>query len=549
MRRRRRRRFRIRVAVVVTVMALVAAGASVYELSAGSSTGRVSPVSSPPARLGAAGGPGPSGRDQTIQATTRPSPYGIQSSWVVAENNRPGTTDWQIVGTPPGQIAGFADQTSASQGQAVGLYVTTDASTFQVEAYRMGWYHGAGARLVWTSAPIQGVTQPSCPVQAITHMVACDNWAKSLTVTIGPAFVQGDYLLKLVGSGGQASYVPLTVTDPASHAAYLVENDIYTWQAWNDYGGYDFYAGEGSCPTGVYPICSRARVVSFDRPYHYGQGGGDFLGNEYPLVRFAEEHGLDVTYETSANLQQDPASILRHRALLSLGHDECWSYHERLAAQAAEAAGVNMIFFGASPVLRHVRLESSPLGADRQEVDYRDSSADPLDATGPAREVTGNTWSDAPANWSEVPFTGAQYTGYVRPGEAPVPYVVYDGSSWLFDGTGLTTGSRIPGLLVSDFDQVRPGLSPANVQILAHSPMPLNEVQTNVSDPASDTSYYTDAKSGAGVFDSGTVTWIPDLSSSPLVNRMTGNLLALFGTGPAGQVQPSVANWQAVYGG
>lgn len=472
---------------------------------------------------------------------------GIQSAAIIAENRRPGDTDWRIVGDPPGVLSGFADRTSAQAGDTVGLYVTTDAATFVVKAYRMGWYGGDGARLVWTSDPVAGTTQPACPVTETTNMVSCSDWARSLTFTVGAEFVPGDYLLELVGSGGQESYVPLTVTDPASHAAFAVENDIYTWQAWNPYGGYDFYAGSGTCPAGVYPICNRARVVSFDRPYGYEHGAADFLGNEYPLVQFVEQHGLDVTYLTSADVEQHPALLLDHRAFLSLGHDECWSYDERLAAVAAEAKGVNMVFFGASPILRHVRMQDSPLGPLREEIDYRNSPSDPLDLTGPARQVTGNTWSDPPADWSEVPFVGENYTGYLRPGYRPAPYVVADGSSWLFAGTGLSTGSEVPGLLLSDFDQVEPGVSPANVQILAHSPMPRGEVQTNVSDPASDTSYYTDPHSLAGVFDTGTVSWIPDLSSSPVVGQMTANLLDLFGSGPAGATQPSVPNWKPIY--
>jgi hypothetical protein len=491
-------------------------------------------------------GPGSGTASGTVAALTDGSAP-VQAQWVVDENRRPGTTGWQISGKTPGFISGFADQTSATAGDRVNLYVSTGASNFSVDAYRMGWYGGGGARLVWTSAPVPGDRQAKCPVQPVTNMVSCTDWQPSLTVPITSEFVPGDYLLKLVGSGGEQSYVPLTVKDPSSHAAYLVENDIYTWQAWNPYGGYDFYQGVGPCPAGGYPVCNRARVVSFDRPYDYGQGAGDFLGNEYPLIRFVEQRGLDVTYATSADFERDPAFMLQHRAVLSLGHDECWSYQERVAAVAAEANGINIIFFGASPMLRHVRLEDSPLGPLRQEIDYRNSASDPLDRTGPAREVTGNTWSDPPADWSEVPFVGEEYTGYVLPDENPVGYRVYDGQSWLFTGTGLGTGDEIPGLLVSDFDQVAPGISPDNVQILAHSPMPRRGVQTFVSKPASDTSYYTDAKSNAGVFDTGTVTWIPDLASNPLVADMTSNLLALFGSGPAGRLQPSVPNWKQLY--
>ena len=170
-------------------------------------------------------------------------------------------------------------------------------------------------------------------------MVSCDNWSPTLKVLISPAFVQGDYLLKLVGSGGQQSYVPLTIWDPASKATYLVKNDVYTWQAWNPYGGYDFYTGLGACPSDVYPLCSRARIDSFDRPYGYGEGAGDFLGSEYPFVRFAEEHGLDVTYVTDVTVEQHPTDLLAHKVLLSLGHDECWSLGERRAADRRRAGG------------------------------------------------------------------------------------------------------------------------------------------------------------------------------------------------------------------
>jgi hypothetical protein len=488
----------------------------------------------------------PAGKTMTSGPAVFTGDDGTEAAWVVAENQRPGSTAWQITLTPSGTIAGFANVTSARVGDDVSLYVSTDAPSFTVQAYRMGYYGGAGARLVWTSADTPGKLQPSCPITSRINMVACDNWTASLSVPMTAAFVQGDYLFKLVGSGGQASYVPLTVWDPASHATYVLENDIYTWQAWNAYGGYDFYQGAGACaPT--YPPCNRALVESFDRPYSYGQGAADFLGSEYPLVRFVEQHGLDVTYATSADFETDPGFLLQHRAILSLGHDECWSLGERQAAQAAEAHGVNVVFFGASPVLRHVRMQPSPLGPDREEVDYRDSAADPLDGRGDPRQVTGNTWASPPASWPETPFVGADYTGYLKPGEPPAPFVVADASAWLFAGTGLHDGSQIPGLLVSDFDQFERGASPANTQILAHSPMPQGKVETSVADPASDTTYYGDPTSGAGVFDTGTVAWIPDLTSQPLVDEMTANLLAVFGRGPAGRIQPSVPNWQQFY--
>jgi hypothetical protein len=442
----------------------------------------------------------------------------------------------------------------------VTLYVSSDAPRFHVEAYRMGYYHGAGARLVWQSDEVDGRRQPPCPVTPGTNMVACDNWAPSLAVAVTSAFVQGDYLLKLVGSGNQQSYLPLTVWDPASHGTYLVKNDVFTWQAWNPYGGFDYYVGQGECPAGGYPLCSRARVVSYDRPYGAGQGSGDFLDLELPLVQWVEENGLDVSYATDLTLVQHPEVARQHRVLLSLGHDECWSLGERRAAVAAHDHGVNIIFFGASPVLRHVRLQDSPRGPDREEVDYRNAADDPLNGRGDPLEVTGNTWGAPPANWPESDFVGAMYNGFLRPGAAPGGLTVVDASAWIFAGTGLHNGTVVPGVIRSDVDHVDVRMPhPANVQIFAHSPLPVANAEPNTRDGQvfySDMTYYTDPHSNAGVFDSGTNNWIPALAPcapdtpdcpAGIVRQITGNLLRLFGQGPAGRSQPSAANWRALY--
>jgi len=211
--------------VVATAIALLA-GHRPASVSAALAAG---PVDSP-----VAGGP-------PNQLTTS----GTTSSWVVTENQLPGSGNWRIAGTPrSGFIEGFADQTYAEAGQSVNLYVSTSAAGFRVEAYRIGYYNGLGGRLVWASPDYAGQQQPACPLTAGVNMVACDNWSPSLTVHVTQAFVQGDYLLKLIGSDNEQSYVPLTVWDENSQAAYLVKNDVFTWQAWNTYGGYDFYQGK-----------------------------------------------------------------------------------------------------------------------------------------------------------------------------------------------------------------------------------------------------------------------------------------------------------------
>ncbi len=486
-------------------------------------------------------------------------PDGIEARWVLEENGRPGTTAWKIHDSR-GSIQGFASQVYARSGQAVTLYVSTAAATFRAEAFRMGYYQGKGARLVWQSAEVAGAAQPSCPVTATINMVACDNWSPSVTFTVTSAFVQGDYLIKLVGSGNQQSYVPLTVWDPASTATYVIKNDVLTWQAWNPYGGYDFYAGLGPCPAMVYPLCSRARVVSFDRPYGAEEGSGNFLSLEYPLVFYAEEHGLDVTYATDLTIEENPRYLPQHRVLLSLGHDECWSLSERQAAVAARDHGVNIVFFAASPILRHVRTQASPLGPDREEVDYRNAQEDPLYGKATPLEVTANTWGSAPADWPESDFVGETYAGFLEPG-LHTGFKVADATAWVFRGTGLRDGSVVPGVIASDVDRFYPAVSyPSDVQILAHSPFPASMGQTDLGASYSDMTYYTDPQSEAGVLDTGTNNWIPALlhdnsgcgtptgCAFAIVQRITGNILRAFGQGPAGHTHPSAANWRQVTG-
>ena len=505
----------------------------------------------------------------TVSTTTAPpanltanGPDGITSSAIAAENAKPGTTSWRIAGQPPtGFIQGFADTTYAAVGQTVGLYVSTSEPSFVVHAYRMGWYGGAGGREVWTSPATPGVKQPACPVDHATNTVSCANWAKTVSVPVTADFVQGDYLLKLVGSGGDQTYVLLTVWDPTSTAAYLVMARSLTENGWNTYGGYDFYQGTGPCilgQTGSYPPCNRARILSFDRPSDASYIASDFLSNEFPLVELLEKDGLDAAYCTDITVDEHPSMLLSHRTVLSLGHDETWTYNQLRGAQTAFQHGVNF-FFGAATLVRHARLRPSPLGPDRQEVDYRDYTEDPLYRAGTdPMNVTGNTWNAPPTHWSQVPFTGEEYSGYLN-GVYSEPFVVTHSQAWIYRGTGLHDGSALPGVIESDIDHLDPGGgAPPNLDVFGHSPVSLAHAFTGQGEwgghTYSDMTYYTSPQSRAGVIDAGTTNWINALTpcapgptcAAPAVTAITENILRVFGNGPAGRTEPSTGNWRSI---
>jgi hypothetical protein len=151
----------------------------------------------PPAAAPSPRASGPA-RASTLPAgpATFPGPDGVEARWVVQENRKVGTTAWKIHGRAAG-VSGFAGQVYARPGQKVTLYVSTTGPWFRAQAFRMGYYQGKGARLIWTSAQVKGKNQPACRLRAGVNMVACDTWSPSLTFTVTGAFVQGDYLIKL----------------------------------------------------------------------------------------------------------------------------------------------------------------------------------------------------------------------------------------------------------------------------------------------------------------------------------------------------------------
>lgn len=456
---------------------------------------------------------------------------------VAAENAKPGTADWQLTGYATGSIEGWADRVSVRPGKAVQLYVSTPAASFTVQAFRMGWYGGDRARLVWSSGVVPGVQQPDSTLARDTNTVSAAGWSPSLRVdTTG--WPPGDYLLRLSSSKGHQSYVPLTVLSPSTRGAVVLVNAVTTWQAYNAWGDYSLYRGA----RGDADYEHRSVAVSFDRPYGFGGGSADFLGNELPVVALAEKLGLPVAYVTDVDLHADPALLAGARAVVSLGHDEYWSLRMRQAVTAARDGGTNLAFLGANAIYRHIRFAGSTVGPNRLEVDYKDGVRDPLYATD--RSSATFDWRDGPDPRPESVLTGTFYQ--CNPVHADM--VVADTDNWLLSDTGLSVGDQLTGLVGSEYDRVDPRVrTPRPIQILFHSP-----VTCGGAHDYADAAYYS-TSSGAGVFDSGTSSWVCALddacngrsgggTAQRAVRTVTTTLLKAFAAGPTGAAHPAQDN-------
>ncbi len=458
----------------------------------------------------------------------------------VSENSLAGDPNWAIrhQGAPDAMV-GYAGQASVLPGQAITLYASTTARSFQISAFRMGWYKGDLARLVWKSATVPGHRQAPATVTPDTRTVQTD-WGPSLTIPTDN-WPEGAYLLRLDSEAGAQRYVPVTIRSASTAGKIVVKNCVGTWQAYNTWGGYNLYNGPG----GASDYSNRSLAVSMDRPYD-ASGAYMFLWHERKFIALAERTGLPLAYVTSIDLDADPRLLSGASALFSLGHDEYWSPPERANVTAARDAGVNVGFLGANCCFRRTRLAATRLGERRLIICYKTSYLqDPM--YGKDNALVTSDWREPPNQDPESSLTGTLYES--NPVDAA--YVVATPDAWMFRGTGVSKGSRFPGLVGIEYDRVNPD-SPVQrpIQVLSHSPLTCRGVNSY-----SDSAYYTHG-SGAGVFNAGTMRWVASMGglrafgltphTAAFTRKVTGNLLHAFADGPAASKYPVKDNLDAM---
>jgi Domain of unknown function (DUF4082)/Bacterial Ig-like domain/Bacterial Ig domain/Secretion system C-terminal sorting domain len=293
---------------------------------------------------------------------------------IVTENKLAGTPEstWDIPESSDNtfgdkSIQGFATDISVNKGGVVTFKITVTTGTnkqYGIKIYRVGYYQGNGARLIADlGTAFTGITQAACKFDNTTGLTDCGNWTTSTSWTVPATAVSGIYLAKLTRSaagGGGSSHITFIVRDDASTSALYFKTSDATWQAYNPYGGYSLYVGPGM------PF-NHGNKVSYNRPFLTRDGGGGggsaedwFMNAEYPMIRFLEKNGYDMSYITDLDIARSTANpILSHKVFLSVGHDEYWSKEERNNVEAAKTAGKHLAFFSGNEVYWKTRWENS----------------------------------------------------------------------------------------------------------------------------------------------------------------------------------------------
>jgi len=233
---------------------------------------------------------------------------------IEAENCLPGnpSSDWYVDGSGSPNIQGFTTDISVNVGQTIFFKIQTNASSYTINIYRLGYYQGNGARLVAVvlpSVPLPQV-QPACLTNASTGLTDCGNWAVSASWAVPSTATSGVYFAKLVRQDtGETGMVVFIVRNDSSHSDILVQTCDPTWQAYNDYGGSSLYTG----PT------SRAFKVSYNRPFNIPNPPTWLFSAESPMWRWLEANGYDVSYFAGVDTERNGALITQHKIFMSVG--------------------------------------------------------------------------------------------------------------------------------------------------------------------------------------------------------------------------------------
>ena len=467
-------------------------------------------------------------------------------SRVREENARPGTREWLLTSArvdPANKIRcpwieGYCSQTSVAAGDELQVMVSTNpAAKFTLDLYRLGYYGGAGGRLIERFGPLPGAPQPDPPTGDV-RLREC-RWEPALTLKVSADWPSGVYLGKLTEQREKTeSYVVFIVRDDRD-CDFLFQCSDTTWAAYNRWPDLWSLYDDGTPPHNWYT--GPGVAVSFDRPYGryrqifdapLSQGSGEFLLWEFPLAFWMEQQGLDVSYISNLDTHARPERLLKARSLISVGHDEYWSLAMYQNFQRAIDAGVNAAFFCGNSVDGVLDIRASAAGAANRTIERIGKFGGPISERERRFAVPWKQHGPDPAA-----LMGARTTS---PANGTADWTCTSEKHWLFEGTGMKNGDAIKALV--GWEHHGPPLAEiAGLEVLARGPVSSRGKPQNVEYTAT---IYPGPKRNL-VFNAATIWWSDGLSAPPgylrpsahggtppgpdeRVQRMTKNLFARF---------------------
>ena len=226
--------------------------------------------------------------------------------------DREPAVEWDITGSGDSSIQGFATDISVDQGETVYFKIDTPSSELPdrhlparlVRRARRAQDRDASSR----RRPLPQI-QPACLDRRIDR--------PDRLRQLGRVGVVGRARGRRLRASTSRSWCARTPARAASHVVFVVRDDDggskllfqtsdTTWQAYNQYGGNSLYTGRHRP--------GRAYKVSYNRPFTTRAAPAPRTGvfnAEYPMVRWLERNGYDVSYSTGVDTDRRGARAAR----------------------------------------------------------------------------------------------------------------------------------------------------------------------------------------------------------------------------------------------
>ena len=347
---------------------------------------------------------------------------------------------------------------------------------------------------VFRAGPERAITRSDSTMRGVAVTprlsIGSSGGRKVVRIRIGN-WPSGLYFARLGASDGRGGFAPFIVRPRrlGEHRVALVMPTL-TWQAYNlrdDDGD-----GEGDSWYADW----RHKTVRLGRPFLNRGVPYNFRRYDLPLLRWLSQTGREVDVLSQADLEAaTPRALARAYALIVFpGHHEYVTRREYDVVERYRDLGGDLMFLSANNFFWRV--------VRRGQV---------IERTALWRKL----------GRAEASLIGVQYRANAR---LRASWIVRDApaSSWVFEGTGLRTGSRF-GFGGIEIDETTTA-SPRRVQVLAEIP--------DVFGPGftAQMSYYETAR-GARVFAAGAFFFTRTIETDPRTARIVENLWARLAPG------------------
>lgn len=403
--------------------------------------------------------------------------------------------------------AGYVTERSVAEGGTINVCVHAPQGA-TAELFRLG----REKTLVRQVAPVGPISQ-SARYSPDTGLA----WKANLAIPTA-GLKSGYYLLELrdASQRDRLFQVPIVIKPrKAPRIAFIAST--YTWQAFNDFGGKNFYfdhqspsdvAARRDALDGILTSLGQPRLPVHlpnarllqptpaitetrpDTPYY-----SHLLRAEWNLVAFAEANGIDYGVYSDNDFATAAPAVLDAQIIVFGAHTEYWSAQMMDRLRAYTKKGGKVVFAGGNAIFKLVERTSRGI--------------DMIDNVPPqeAAALAGTYTSDV-AN----PFYA--------------PYKVVDADHWVLAGTGLTKGALFgrtslnhrqeasaQGVSGWEADQMGPGSE--GFRLLATG--------TNLRGPAH--MVFKDTPAGGWVFNASAIPFSGALFTDPVIARIMLNLL------------------------